>query len=62
MPIVATLIAGTTRPAMDDTMIAEAARSLDATIDWLAPGAAVDLIVNEGRDRRNRGIGSQRSC
>lgn len=48
MPIVATLIAGTARPALDDTMIAEAARSLDATVDWLAPGIAVDLIADEG--------------
>ncbi len=48
MPIVATLIAGAAGPALDDTMIAEAARSMGATIDWPAPGAAVDLIVEEG--------------
>lgn len=49
MPIVATLIAGAAGPALDDTMIAEAARSLGATIDWLAPGAAADLIIDKGK-------------
>jgi phosphoserine phosphatase len=51
MPLVATLIAGATGPALDDNTIAAAAAGFDVTVDWLAGGVAVDLIMNDGMAR-----------
>ena len=49
MPIVVTLITGTTGPVLDDNMIATAASGFDVSVDWLAPGVAADLIM-EGEE------------
>jgi phosphoserine phosphatase len=51
MSLVATLIAGVNGPALDDNTIAAATGGLDVTIDWLAPGAAVDLLLADGNPR-----------
>jgi phosphoserine phosphatase len=47
MPLVATLIAGATGPALDDNTIAAASAGFDVTVDWLAGGVAVDLIMKD---------------
>ena len=48
MTLAATVIAAPNGPALDDTMIAAAARQVDARTDWLDPGRAVDLVVDHG--------------
>ncbi|MEM7120900.1 MAG: phosphoserine phosphatase SerB [Pseudomonadota bacterium] len=45
MSLVATVIVGSDDPRLDDTMFDGLARQLDAQIDWLDPGRAVDLLV-----------------
>ncbi len=46
MTLVATVIAGTGGPALDDTTIDDIARQVEARVDWLDPGRAVDLLVD----------------
>lgn len=51
MSLVATLIAGPTRPILTDELADRAMRSLDAsTVDWLAEGIAADIALPEGAD------------
>jgi phosphoserine phosphatase len=48
MHLVATLIAGTEGPALNDSTVAEAAGDLNHEVDWLAPGRAADLLLAGG--------------